>query len=231
MKNVLILLIILLISSCSNFEKNIATDKLHINLELMVIPKNSQNKREGYALLGKINNSLKRNIAFPNQVFQIDYQNNNGKWEKVYTDVYFIGMYDKGLHPYELDEMNSFRKYNSRDTLIKDIIKKKDFPINDYNLNQVGISSIYYSLLKKDSTMLFSRSIDDYLDYSSDFFKENIKKGYYRFFFRNRDNSNTLKLKNKNGKIEEINVPKSIGVFDMINQTDIVSDTLFLRIW
>lgn len=220
-----------LLSGCFRPEEKKSPNPLRISLELMVIPENNLKKRSGYAILGKIQNSLKKNVAFPNQVFQIDFQNDNGRWEKIYSDVYFIGMFDKGFHPYELDEMNSFRKYNKNDTLIKDIIRKIDFPINRFNSEKVGISSVYYSLLKKDSTMLFSRSIDDYLDISSDFFKRNIKKGNYRFFFRNREEPYTLKLKNKNDKIEEVKISKSIGDFNVINQTDIVSDTLHLRIW
>lgn len=218
-------------SGCFRPEEKKMPNPLHISLELMVIPENNLKKRSGFAILGKIQNSLKKNIVFPNQVFQIDFQNEKGIWEKIYSDVYFIGMFDKGFHPYELDEMNSFRKYNKNDTLIKDIIKKNDFPINRYNLEQVGISSVHYSLLKKDSTMFFSRSINDYLDFSSDFFKRNIQKGNYRFFFRNSENYNILKLKDKNDKIEEVEIGNSIGDFNLINQTNIVSDTLHLRIW
>lgn len=230
MKKIITLLIVSILAGCKPKDDKLS-NPLRISLELMVIPDNNQNKRVGYAILGKIQNSLKKNIAFPNQVFEIDYQNDKGKWEKIYSDVYFIGMYDKGFHPYESDEMNSFRKYNKNDTLIKDIIKKIDFPLNRYNLDQVIISSVYLGLLKKDSTMVFSRSIDDYLDFSSDFFKKSIKKGNYRFFFRNREESYTLKLKNKKDKIEEVQIGKSIGDFEVINQVDIVSDTLFLRIW
>lgn len=220
-----------MLSGCFRPEEKKMPNPLHISLELMVIPENNLKKRSGYAILGKIQNSLKKNIFFSNQVFQIDFQNEKGIWEKIYSDVYFIGMFDKGFHPYELDEMNSFRKYNKNDTLIKDIIKKNDFPISRYNLEQVGIRSVNYSLLKKDSTMFFSRSIDDYLDFPSDFFKKNIQKGNYRFFFRNREEYNILKLKDKNDKIKEVEIGNSIGDFNLINQTHIVSDTLHLRIW
>ncbi|MCU0467534.1 MAG: hypothetical protein MUF58_02960 [Arcicella sp.] len=232
MKKIGILIIsLLLVLGCSDFRKNKGLNKLHIGLELMVISENNQGKRVGYAILGKVKNLMKKDIAFPNQVFQIEYQNERGRWEKIYSDSYFVGMNDKGFHPYELEEMNSFRKHDKDDIMKKNIIKKIDFPVNEYNINQLRISSVYFSLLKQDSTILFSRSIDEYLDFSSDFFKKNIKKGNYRVFFRNREDPTILKLQNQNNGIEKVKIGKSIGNFEIINQVDITSDTLIIRVW
>jgi hypothetical protein len=197
----------------------------------MIVPESTPKYHTGYALLGEIKNNTKMDVLFYKPIMHIDYEKSPGVWEKIYSDVFFLGMYNKGFFPYELHEMSSFKKYDKNQELTKGIFNDLALPLSEYNQNQLDIRSVSLILIKADSTLLTSRSIDDYLEYHANWFKTSIKKGNYRFYYTTQTVPQTIVFKDKDGQNKKVEIPSKIGDFNFISSSTVTSDTLFVKVW
>jgi hypothetical protein len=106
-------------------------------------------------------------------------------------------------------------------------------PINNKNLTQIGVNSVYMTFLKKDSMMVFSNTMNNVLNVGVKFLSHATLKGKYRAFCKIEQERlfHTIKLWDDKNKQSKYDLPKHWGDFDFIEKPQIQSDTIHFEIY
>jgi hypothetical protein len=223
-----------LLMNCSQVRKDeVSLPKIKVNLKLLIVPEQRNNFQSGYAILAEVKNDKNYDLAFQTPTMYIEKQI-NGKWEEIQEDNQSYTKNKISKLPFERNDFDSFRNIDKGDVFSKKILTQIGLPFNSANSLDISSHLVYFSFIKADSTVKFSRSLDEYLNIKNDFFRRNVSGGDYRVIFKQRKGVEMKEIINFTGSKGEkkiIQFPLNLGEYKVIDVKNVICDTLYFHIY